>query len=283
MKFGFRKPSLKKSISAKFSVKRKVKNSLGLRMPRGTGWITNPKKSLYNKIYHKTTFGIGDVVKSSKRIKTSEVKKKYQNSDIRISPEKTSTNDSGVNIINWFNTEFSKEERDHMEEIYQPFGIDTGLKEEITGITENSALHILTILSGWFDNPRDRELALKLIKKAEEYIDKGEILDKHFFWSKKMELYYKLRDTDPNALEIAIRSAREQIKLAPDATQAFIKDGLPQLPAHAGYKQLAIILDKQGKYEEAIDLVKQAKSQGWNGDWDKRIERLEVKKAKKSN
>jgi hypothetical protein len=57
MKFGIRKPSLKKSLAARTSVKRMVKNSLGLRAPRGYGWLTNPKKAAYNRIYNRTSIG----------------------------------------------------------------------------------------------------------------------------------------------------------------------------------------------------------------------------------
>jgi hypothetical protein len=63
MKFGMRKPSLKKSIAARTSVKRYIRHSLGLKAPRGYGWITNPKKALYNRIYHRTTFGLRDIFK----------------------------------------------------------------------------------------------------------------------------------------------------------------------------------------------------------------------------
>lgn len=63
MKFGFRVPSLKRRIAARTSWKRIVRHSMGLKMPRGTGFITNPKRALYNKVYRKTTFGIGDVAK----------------------------------------------------------------------------------------------------------------------------------------------------------------------------------------------------------------------------
>jgi len=55
MKFGIRRPSLKKSIAARTSVKRIVKNSLSLRAPRGYGWLTNPKKAAYNRVYNRTT------------------------------------------------------------------------------------------------------------------------------------------------------------------------------------------------------------------------------------
>ena len=59
MKFGFRIPSINKRIAARTSVKRIVQNELGLKAPRGYGWITNPKKFVYNKVYNKTTTGSG--------------------------------------------------------------------------------------------------------------------------------------------------------------------------------------------------------------------------------
>ena len=57
MKFGFRVPSLTKRIAARTSVKRIVQNQFGLKAPRGYGWITNPKKYAYNKVYNKTSRG----------------------------------------------------------------------------------------------------------------------------------------------------------------------------------------------------------------------------------
>ena len=57
MKFGIRKPSLKKKIAARTSLKRAVKNSLGLKAPKGYGWLTNPKKAANNKVYNKTSKG----------------------------------------------------------------------------------------------------------------------------------------------------------------------------------------------------------------------------------
>jgi hypothetical protein len=37
--------------------RRIVKNELGLKAPQGYGWITNPKKFVYNKVYNKTSTG----------------------------------------------------------------------------------------------------------------------------------------------------------------------------------------------------------------------------------
>lgn len=57
MKFGFRIPSIKKRIAARTSVKRIVRHNLGFKAPRGLGWLTDPKKAMYNKVYNKTSRG----------------------------------------------------------------------------------------------------------------------------------------------------------------------------------------------------------------------------------
>lgn len=59
MKFGFRTPSLKKRLAARTSIKRIVRHSLGVKAPRGMGWFTNPKKAVYNRVYNRTTVGLG--------------------------------------------------------------------------------------------------------------------------------------------------------------------------------------------------------------------------------
>ncbi|MDB8790896.1 hypothetical protein PN398_09175 [Romboutsia sp. 1001216sp1] len=67
MKIGMRKPSIKKSISARTTgrVKRAVKKAI---IPgygrKGMGWINNPSKAMYNKVYNKTTFSFCDILKS---------------------------------------------------------------------------------------------------------------------------------------------------------------------------------------------------------------------------
>ena len=57
MKFGIRTPSLTKRIAARTSLKRYVRQSLGLKAPRGWGWLTNPKKAAYNRVYNRTSVG----------------------------------------------------------------------------------------------------------------------------------------------------------------------------------------------------------------------------------
>ena len=66
MKFGIRKPSIKRSIKARTTgkAKRAVKKAV---VPgygkKGAGWVKNPKKAAYNKVYKKTSFSLFDLFK----------------------------------------------------------------------------------------------------------------------------------------------------------------------------------------------------------------------------
>ena len=66
LRIGIRVPSLKKSISARTTgrlnrtIKKAIIPGYGKKV---MGWITNPKKALYNKVYKKTTIGISDIFK----------------------------------------------------------------------------------------------------------------------------------------------------------------------------------------------------------------------------
>ncbi len=66
MKFGLRTPSLKRSFRArttgraKRTVKKAVISGYG---KKGMGWLKNPKKAAYNKVYNKTSFSIWDLFK----------------------------------------------------------------------------------------------------------------------------------------------------------------------------------------------------------------------------
>ena len=66
MKMGIRKPSLKRSLKARTTgrAKRALKRSINpLYGKKGMGWINNPKKAAYNKVYRKTSIGIFDLLK----------------------------------------------------------------------------------------------------------------------------------------------------------------------------------------------------------------------------
>ena len=66
MKIGIRKPSIKKAVKAATvgKVKRAVKKSVNpLYGKKGAGLVKDPKRSVKNKVYKKTTVGLKDLFK----------------------------------------------------------------------------------------------------------------------------------------------------------------------------------------------------------------------------
>ena len=58
----FRIPSLSKRIAARTSLRRVVRHSLGVKAPRGWGWLTDPRRAAYNRVYNRTSIGCSVVL-----------------------------------------------------------------------------------------------------------------------------------------------------------------------------------------------------------------------------
>lgn len=79
MKVGLRTPSPKKSLKARTTgkVKRAAKKAVNpMYGKKGMGFVKDPEKAIKNAAYHRTTVGVGDIVKGS-----SGSKKKTPSSD----------------------------------------------------------------------------------------------------------------------------------------------------------------------------------------------------------
>lgn len=65
MRMGVRKPSIKRSVKSRTTgrITRAAKKSVNpMYGKKGTGLATNPKRSVYNKAYHKRSIGIFDIL-----------------------------------------------------------------------------------------------------------------------------------------------------------------------------------------------------------------------------
>lgn len=88
MKFRFKKPSPKKSLKAKTTgkLKRKAKKAVNpLYGRKGVGLVKDPKKSLYNKVYKKTSDGIKDIINSKQDGNNSNNAEMNSGSNINLS------------------------------------------------------------------------------------------------------------------------------------------------------------------------------------------------------
>lgn len=178
------------------------------------------------------------------------------------------------NLQDWWLNELTENERNLILEKAP------GIIEGNISSTSRTVVSLLTGMVGMFAKPQEvRFSGYKLIQKIESLIDSNtSALDIHFLYSTKVEFSYKDRDTRENGLEYAIEACNQQIEFASKAANAFKKSYKNSpLPSHKGYTQLAIVKEKQKDYQTVITICKKANSQGWAGDWDKRIERCQIK------
>jgi hypothetical protein len=186
-----------------------------------------------------------------------------------------------LGLSDWWYESFTDDERRIIAQTYDPLG---GCNLE-TGDVKYSAFSPFTFLSGiasWFSKDESRSIAYRILDKAAEYLSATkDPLDVHFYFQSQIEIYYRDRNT-PEGLSRTIAACRGQIAHAPTAARAFKKQAEQEpLPSHKGYEQLAIIFEQQNMFQDTIDLCMKAKTEGWCGDWDKRIDRC-YKKLKKA-
>lgn len=188
-----------------------------------------------------------------------------------------------MGLSNWWLEDLSEEERHLVLETYKPLSVSFGTSSDNDtstsgGVYSGSDLSFLTSLATWFDQPKKRAFAIKILCKAESLInDSSKPIDVHLFYGIKIKILYKERDSAPTAFQEVLDACRNQINYARTVIPYFRATVCPELPSHPGYKQLSIIMEKQKKYAEVIELCKAAKRDGWSGDWQKRIERCEKK------
>ena len=124
----------------------------------------------------------------------------------------------------------------------------------------------------------ERETAAAVAERVRADLARQEpsenVLDMHYAYEELIAEYYRTRDTDPFAVGLAVQACTQQIALAEVIKKLLAYEAPGQkLPLHAGYATLASIREKQGRYDEVIRLCQEAKEEGWDGDWDLRINR----------
>jgi len=179
-----------------------------------------------------------------------------------------------MKLSEWWLNVLTADERKLFYDIDSAAG--TNCYQLITGDGKSSKLvKNFSILLGYLKNSSERHLAYKIIDKGEQLMtEKTDVIDRHFFYQAKMQVYYKNRDEDLFAFDKAIEACNQQIELSESVLAVY---PYPIIPTHAGFKQLCIIREKQGNYEEVIKLAKTAEEHGWSGDWLKRIEKCKKK------
>ncbi len=199
-------------------------------------------------------------------------------------------------LSDWWLTSFSNQEKKLIISVISAY---RSLSSDVSSLTKGEYLgsappplsftssnsNMSTFLCGlahWFKKPETYQIAKRLIEKAEEYVAEiKSVSDLHFYYLSKIEIYYRNRETESDALEKAITACEQQIAISEKVAKVMKKENentsRPGLPMHTGFQQLAIIREKQKDYEAIIRISEQALKEGWGGDWERRIEKAKKK------
>lgn len=184
------------------------------------------------------------------------------------------------NLTRWWLTAFDEQERSLICNRCTCIGLPgTGKywyeEAEISSWLE-SATKAIGGIANMFQKDGERHIAYKVLEKAESLInDETPILDIHFLYMSKIETTY----LDSNIHE-CINACYQQIAISQSAAAAFRAEYRGPLVEHTGYKRLAMIREHQGEFLECVRVCNQALSEGWTGDWAKRVVRCEEREKK---
>lgn len=185
-------------------------------------------------------------------------------------------------LSDWWMYEFTDDERNLIRSTYSPLGIPGYQidKGDVTASTQSVA-SFASNLAGWFNKEDNRHIGYKFLRKADEYRNTDmPPLSLHFAMQARCQFFYRWRDHDEYALDAAIEACERGIAVSKEAAAEMARQWGRVDVSHHCFTQLAIIEEKRGNFQRAIDLCNAAEADGWLGDWEKRRARLTKKLAK---
>jgi hypothetical protein len=183
-------------------------------------------------------------------------------------------------LSQWWSSTFSPAERAHMETAFRTPEMRAGVRpltRDRGVLNFSTAAGLLAALGERLsERSQDRHLACCVLAKAEERaLAEGDILGLHVTYHHMIRLHSRGRERFADALDLMFAACHKQIRLAPEAARVLRERSAgAALPTHLGYLQAATMLEQQGAYAQALELCREAKAEGWSGNWSWRIQRL---------
>lgn len=145
--------------------------------------------------------------------------------------------------------------------------------------SDKTAARTLYLLAGnvitkfYNKNP---DVIINLLQKAAELSeDPMELFE---IYSQLIKLQYEKENENQKSLNKTAALCEKQIGISAEVLNRFREnnnsDKNTNYPVHPGYQKLAQIRFKQGKKEEAVKLIKQAKKENWKGNWDQLLSQI---------
>ena len=186
-------------------------------------------------------------------------------------------------LTGWWISSFSAAEREYMEAAFRTSAMPANAKpltrDRGSVVFQTAAGLLIVVADRLSEKAQDRVLASKVLAKAEQRaMAENDTLGLHYVYHQMIRLHSRWKDTFPDARDLAFAACHKQIRLAPQAATA-LRQMHPDepLPTHLGYLAASTMLEQEGAHEPAIELCRQAQSEGWGGNWPWRIQQLNRK------
>jgi len=163
-----------------------------------------------------------------------------------------------LELDEWF-LSLTSEERAKVRKYYST-GFNTDPKHLDSGDTSFCSITQQGFLGDIGHNAlaqKDYAFAETILLKALQSRDDN-VIDRHFVYNSLIELYYKQRESSPDAIEKCIKYCLEDIGILEEFIGAWKKKYSGDIPRIPSVERLAIIYEKQGKFEEAINICEMA-------------------------
>lgn len=192
-----------------------------------------------------------------------------------------------LGLTRWWREDLAQSDRDAIETCFRNIGVNPTYHLLESNIVDmgSTPSHFLASIAVMLVSRSNADIGIRVFSHAISFArDEGEEFS---VYRMQIEAFYKRR-AEPGFLDLTIAACYRQIALnrkkvqtatiqAAEAKNVQMSGRFP----HAGYRQLAIIFEKEGKLTDAIELCRQAINEGWVGDYEKRLDRLIRKTNKK--
>ena len=181
-----------------------------------------------------------------------------------------------LGLRKWYlNLDDGQRQKLHNHSTWFGTGGEENLLEQKVESTTQTASEYLKGVGSTAVKQKDYDFAEMVLLSALE-LDDGSATSTHFAYNGLINLYYKQRDERDDAIEECIKYCKKDIEIADDFVDEF-----GEVPVIPSFKRLAIIYEKQERYEDAVDVCEQAlkfgTTDGTKGGFEGRKERLRKK------
>lgn len=180
------------------------------------------------------------------------------------------------------NNLWDKFDMDEKEFIYNSY-LSVGMDILNHYFLDSSQLHFIWNMIMWFQSKRKDETTQKIISYVNTYNiyeKSNDIEDKHFYLIQVIQYYYHPRSPEIHNALLAKKYAYEDIELFTKNVNIFKSAGT--IARDPSFKILALILEKEKNYKEAIRIcelaLKYEQDDGTKSGFEGRMEKLNKKR-----